>query len=381
MKIVDVKSYLISPTGVFVKIETDEGITGYGEATILYFPQSVAAMIQDMKGYLIGEDPQRIEYIWQSLFRDMFMRGGPVHSAAMSGIDMALWDIKGKYLNVPVYQLLGGLVRDRVRLYGHVAGRSAEEIAKKAKKLADTGVNMIRFRGFHDYDAQSLHDHALGVKQQLEYLEAIRAAVGDEVDIIVECHGRYDPEWAIKLAKGAEKFNPFFIEDPIRHENPQAMALVRSHTTLPLAIGERAHNKWDFRELIVNNYVDYIRPDICHCGGITEMKKIAALAETFYINLVPHNTQGPLAYAATMHAAFAISNVAVVEAAFVNPENRMTDRFVKSFPEFENGYALPPKGPGLGIEVNEEEIIAATENFKPPINMRLRGLDGSVMDW
>jgi len=238
MKITDVKSYLVSPTGVFVKIETDEGICGYGEATIHYFPQSVAAMIQDMKGYLVGEDPQRIEYIWQSLFRDMFMRGGPVHCAAISGIDMALWDIKGKYYNAPVYQLLGGLVRDRVRLYGHVAGKSAEEIAKKAKALADTGVTMIRFRGFHDYDEKRLHDHSLAVEQQLEYLEAIRNAVGYGVDLIVECHGRYDPQWAIKLAQEAKKFKPFFIEDPIRHENPQAMAVVRQHTDVPLAIGK-----------------------------------------------------------------------------------------------------------------------------------------------
>ena len=191
MKITDVKSYLVSPTGVFIKIETDEGICGYGEATVSYFPQSVAAMIRDMKGYLVGEDPQRIEYLWQSLFRDMFMRGGPVHSAAISGVDMALWDIKGKYLNVPVYQLLGGLVRDKVRLYGHVAGHSAYEIAKNAKDLAETGITAIRFRGFHDYDVKRLHDHALGVKEQLEYLEAIRTTVGDSVDLILECHGRY----------------------------------------------------------------------------------------------------------------------------------------------------------------------------------------------
>ena len=159
-------------------------------------------------------------------------------------------------------------------------------------------------------------------EQQIEYLAAIREAVGDDVDLILECHGRYDPEWAIELARRAEPYRPFLIEDPIRHENPQALAQVRAHTRLPLATGERYHNKWDFRETIVNGYVNYLRPDVCHCGGISEMKKIAAFGEVFYMNLIPHNNAGPLGTAATLHAALAIPNVALIEAPWVNSDGK-----------------------------------------------------------
>ena len=225
MKITDVSYFLTTELGssaLFVKIETDFGITGYGEATIHFFPQAVAGMLEDLRLNLVGENPERIEYLWQSCFRRLFMRGGPVTGAAISGIDMALWDIKGKSLGVPVYQLLGGLAREKVRLYGHVSGDTAEEIAERAKERASRGITAIRFRGFHTYDRAGLHDHQLAVDQQVEFTAAIREAVGDKVDILVECHGRYDPEWVIQLAERVKLYRPFFIEDPIRHENPRS---------------------------------------------------------------------------------------------------------------------------------------------------------------
>lgn len=203
MKITNIKPYLLTlghSANVYLKIETDEGISGYGEGTIHYTPQAVYGMLSDLRDCLIGEDPQRIEFLWQSCWRRPFLRGGPVSGAALSAIDMALWDIKGKALGVPVYQLLGGKARDRVRLYGHVTGRSAQEIADNAKRLADQGLTAIRYRGFHTYDDIGLHDHKLAVKQQVEYTEAIRKAVGDDVDLLLECHGRYDLEWAVTLA-------------------------------------------------------------------------------------------------------------------------------------------------------------------------------------
>lgn len=383
MKITDVKVYLVPNTDVYVKIETDAGLSGWGECSVHYMPQATAGMLKDLRLYLLGQDPMRIELLWQSLFRDLFMRGGPSHMAAISGIDMALWDLKGKALNVPVYELLGGLAHDKIRLYSHIAGTSEQEMAAKAKKLADQGVTMIRFRGFHDTDPQRLHDHKKGVEQQVSYLTAMREAVGYGVDFIVECHGRYDPVWAIRLGREVESLKPFFIEDPIRQENPQSLALLRQHIDVPLAAGERYHHRWDFREAIVNQYLDYVRPDICHCGGISEMKKIAALAETFYIGVVPHNTQGPLAMAACMHTAFSTDNVPVVEAIFANPDNvnEQQLRYSGPWPAYENGYALPPKGPGLGIEVNEEALIAAQNDFTPRTQPRLRGYDGSVRDW
>ena len=381
MKITDITWFLTTEgnsPALFVKIATDADIIGYGEATIHFFPQAVEGMLRDLKPYLIGEDPERIEYLWQACFRRLFMRGGPVTGAAISGIDMALWDIKGKAHDTPVYQLLGGLARKKVRLYGHVTGDTAEEIAERAKERAARGITAIRFRGFHVWDRENGHDHQKAVDQQVEFTAAIREAVGDEVDILVECHGRYDPEWVIQLAERIAPYKPFFIEDPIRHENPETMSLVREKIHLPLAAGERYHNKWEFREIIRNNYVNYIRPDVCHCGGITEMRKIAAMAETNYISVIPHNNAGPLGTAASLHASLAIANVVLMEAPFVNRDAKGTD-IVKPFPVVENGYALPLEGPGLGIEFDEE--TAARTPFKPRQMPKLDAPDGSVRDW
>ncbi|MCX7047861.1 MAG: galactonate dehydratase [Candidatus Sumerlaeota bacterium] len=377
MKIANVET-IMTGGDVFVKIETDAGIVGYGDATNHFLPYSVEGTLKDIVPYLIGEDPERIEYLWQSCFRRRFMRGGPATGTALGGIDMALWDIKGKAYGAPVYQLLGGLARTKVRVYGHVSGNTAEEAAKQAQQRVAKGITAIRFRAFHSYDAENLHEHKLAVQQQIEYLAAIRKAVGDDVDIILECHGRYDPEWAIELARRAEPYHPFMIEDPLRPENPQAMAQVRAATRIPLATGERFHSKWEFRETIVNSYVNYLRPDVIHCGGISEMKKIAAFGEVFYQSLILHNNAGPLGTAATLHAALAIPNVELIEAPWVNSDAR-TD-VVAPYPKVEAGYALPLEGPGLGVTFDEK--LAKSKPFrKPGLQPRLNAFDGSVRDF
>jgi galactonate dehydratase len=319
----------------------------------------VAGMLRDLTPYLIGQDPQRIEYLWQVCFRRRFQRGGPSTGTALAGIDQALWDIKGKACGVPVYQLLGGLARTKVRVYGHAGGKTAEQAARQAKRRAEKGITAIRFRAFHSYDAEDLHDHKLAVRQQIEYLAAIRKAVGDDVDLILECHGRYDPEWAVKLAEQAKPYRPFLIEDPIRHENPEALKWLRERTDIPLAIGERYHSKWDCRETVVNQYVSYLRPDVCHCGGISEMRKIAALAEVYYINLIPHNNAGPLGSAATLHAALALPNVTLIEAPWVNGDAQ--GDVVKPYPRVENGFALPLEAPGLGVAFDEDRAKAVRD--------------------
>ncbi len=363
---------------VFVRIETDAGIVGYGDATNHFVPHSVEGMLKDVYPYLIGEDPQRIEYLWQVCYRRRFVRGGPATGAAVAGIDQALWDIKGKAYGVPVYQLLGGLARTKVRVYGHVSGRTAEEAARQAKQRVAKGITAIRFRAFHSYDAKDFHEHALALRQQIEYLAAIREAVGDDIDLILECHGRYDPVWALKLAEQAKPYHPFFIEDPIRHENPEALKWLRHRTNIPLAIGERYHDKWDFRETIVNQYVDYLRPDISHCGGISEMKKIAAMAEVYYIDLIPHNNAGPLGSAATLHAALAIPNIELIEAPWVNSDPEVD--VVRPFPTVEDGFALPLEGPGLGVTF--DEALAASKPFREGgLQPRLNARDGSVRDF
>ena len=364
---------------VFVRIETDAGIVGYGDATNHFLPYSVEGMLKDLAPYVIGEDPQRIEYLWQSCFRRRFQRGGPSTGTAIAGIDQALWDIKGKLAGMPVYQLLGGLARTSVRVYGHVSGLTAAEAATQAKERASRGITAIRFRAFHSHDANDFHDHKTAVYQQIEYLEAMREAVGEDVDLILEVHGRYDPEWAIKLFELAKPFRPFFIEDPIRHENPEALKWLREHTDQPLAIGERYHSKWDCRETIENQYVNYIRPDVNHCGGISEMKKIAAMAEVYYINLIPHNNAGPLGSAATLHAALAIPNVTMMEGGWVN-RAQQDPKVVRPFPTVVDGYALPLEGNGLGVSFDEAE--AASIPFgKVRMQPYLQAKDGSVRDF
>ena len=371
-------STIMTGRDVFVRIETDAGIVGYGDATNHFLPHSVEGMLKDVYPYLIGEDPQRIEYLWQVCYRRRFQRGGPATGTALAGIDQALWDIKGKACGMPVYQLLGGLARTKVRVYGHVSGKTAAEAAAQAKQRKAKGITAIRFRAFHSYDAEDLHDHASAVRQQIEYLAAIREAVGDDIDLILECHGRYDPVWALKLIEQAKPYNPFFVEDPIRHENPEALRWLRERTDVPLAIGERYHDKWDCRETIENQYVDYLRPDVSHCGGISEIKKIAAMAEVYYINLIPHNNAGPLGSAATLHAALAIPNITLIEAPWVN--GNAEGGVVKPFPTTEDGYALPLEDPGLGVTF--DEALAASKPFREgSLQPRLNAMDGSVRDF
>lgn len=365
---------------IYVKIETDSGITGYGDATNHFLPHSVIGMLKDLRPYLLNEDPQRIEYLWQSCYRRRFQRGGPATGSALAGIDQALWDIKGKACGMPVYQLLGGLAREKVRAYGHVGGQTAEIAASSAKKLVERGITAIRFRAFHSYDAIDVHDHATAVDQQIEYLAAIREAVGDDIDLLLECHGRYDPQWAIKLAGLAKPYNPFFIEDPIRHENPEALKYLREKTDIPIAIGERYHDKWDCRETIVNQYATYLRLDVCHCGGISEMKKAAAMAETYYMDLIPHNNATALGSMATVHAALAIPNITMIEGGAIHAVNHPTAAVAGPFPEVVDGYVLPPEVPGLGITVDEEAAAAVPFNDKV-MQPRLKGFDGAVRDF
>lgn len=379
MKITNVET-IATGRDIFVKIETDAGITGYGDATNHFLPHSVIGMLKDLRPYLLNEDPQRIEYLWQSCYRRRFQRGGPATGSALAGIDQALWDIKGKACGLPVYQLLGGLAREKVRAYGHVGGQTAEIAANSAKKLVERGITAIRFRAFHSYDAIDVHDHATAVDQQIEYLAAIREAVGDDIDLLLECHGRYDPQWAIKLAGLAKPYNPFFIEDPIRHENPEALKYLREKTDIPIAIGERYHDKWDCRETLENQYATYLRLDINHCGGITEMKKAAAMAETYYIDLVPHNNAGAVGCMATVHAALAIPNVTMMESGQMQRIDHPSEAVAGPFPKMVDGYAIPPEEPGLGITVNEEaaaEIPFNDTGMQP----RLKGFDGSVRDF
>ena len=380
MRISEVKLYITDDNrpSVYVKIETDEGICGYGESSIGFMPQGALGLLKDLRPYLIGEDPERIEYLWQMAFRVLFYRGGPDTGAALSGIDMALWDIKGKKYGLPVYQLLGGRARDRVLVYGHAGGKDRTELVENARERVSRGVRFIRYRGFHDFDADAYHDHQSAVEQSSEYMAALREALGDRVEIILECHGRFDPRWAIDLAKRVEKYRPFLLEDPIRHENPAVLAEIKAKTDIPIATGERYHSKWDFAEIINNRHVDYVRPDIAHCGGITEIRKISAMAEVQYIKVIPHNNSGPLGTAASMHASLSIPNIELMEAPFVNKTDYRY-KVTKPFPLFKDGFADIVDRPGLGVDFDEAAAEAGEpEYIKLP---KLKGEDGSAQDF
>lgn len=368
---------VLSGHRVLVKIATDDGLVGWGEGSG-FLPHAVLGLVEELRPYLLGEDASRINFLWQEVFRRPFVRGGPITGSAVAAIDLALWDLKGHAMDAPVYQLLGGAARDRVRVYGHVHADTAEEIAAKARVMAERGIQVIRYRGFIDTDKQGVHDHAAGVRQQIEFTEAIRDAVGPDVDLILECHGRYDPAWAVKLIKAVERFEPLFVEDPIRHEHPGGYRQLRAASSVPLATGERGHSKWELRELIENRLVDYLRPDVCWAGGITEMMKIASFAETYLINMVPHNIQGPLGSAATLHASMAIPNLTVMEAALY-AGREVVEGDIRPWPTVLDGHALPPAGPGLGVTVDE----GALPGPLPPRggHPRLRALDGSARDW
>jgi galactonate dehydratase len=380
MRITAVKRFLVTDAGragIYVKIETDTGLYGVGEATLGSSPRAVLGLLDDLEHWLIGADPERIEFLWQRCYRRLFFRGGSVTGSALSGIDQALWDLAGKALGVPVHRLLGGRARDRLRYYVHVGGASAEAAAASARRAVERGATAVRFSAVQATDRTGIHDHRATVDRTVEHTRAIRAALGPDVDLLVECHGRFDPPWAIELCKRVEPYRPFFVEDPIRHEYRDALAQVRAHVATPLAMGERAHDKWDMRELIERDYVDYLRPDVCNCGGITELRKIAAYAEVHHINIVPHNVAGPIGTAAGVHLAFAAQNVAMIEAPWALRDGEET--LAGPYPRVEGGYILPPEASGLGVDIDEAACAAAP--FTPWLLPEILAPDGSVRDW
>ncbi len=379
MRITAMRCFLVTDAGrvgVYVKIETNAGIHGVGEATIASSPRAIAGLLADLEPWVVGQDPTRIEFLWQRCYRRLFFRGGPITGSALSGIDQALWDLGGKALGVPVHRLLGGLARDRLRYYVHLGGDTPERAAESAVRAAAQGVTAVRFSPVQATDREGTHDHRAAVDRTVAYTRAIREAVGPDVDLLVECHGRFDPPWAVEVARRVEQYRPFFVEDPVRHEHRDAMAHVRAHAAVPFAMGERAHDKWEMRELIEREYADYLRPDVCNCGGITELRKIAAHAEAHHINLVPHNVAGPIGTAAGVHLAFACQNVAMIEAPWVGRDAAAT---AGPYPRVEGGYILPPDAPGLGVDLDEAACVAAP--FAPRLLPDILAPDGSVRDW
>ncbi len=377
MKITNVKSFVASSGHFFVKVETDAGIYGLGEGGLRRRTLALAEVVRSFEPFLIGADPFQIEHLWQVMFRGGFFPGGVVQAAAVSAVDIALWDIKGKALNVPVYELLGGRTRDKVVCYPHNSGDAIDALVESCRKTHEAGWKFVRW-GLADGADKGTFEPRRAIRYSVEQVEAVRNALGGHVQIVVDVHTRLDPADSLDFCNKMAPYDPFFIEDPLRSENPASLRRLRQQTSVPLAVGEQFDSKWTFREVIEEDLMDYCRVDLCIAGGLTEARKIAGWCETHYIHLAPHNPLGPVSTAACLHLCLASSLVGVQELPRA-PMSSLTDEFPVQVP-FESGYLLPPEAPGLGIEFNEAALTnVSTQDYGPPTGYQRD--DGSYTNW
>ena len=373
---------------VFVKVETGEdGLWGWGEASLEWKTRSVVGAVEDFAPMLIGEDPARIEHLYQKMYRQSFWRLGVIGMSAISGIEQALWDIRGKMLGVPVCDLLGGRVRDRVRMYTHLGGGDMKAVYEAqqddpaamvdlAKQVVERGYNAVKV--LLTPPTEALNSIA-AYRHAERRMAALRDALGESVDIMIDCHGRHFPGNAVEFCRILAPYRPLFIEEPVPPENIDALAEVRRQSPVTIATGERLVTRFEFREVLEKQACHIIQPDLCHCGGLWEAKKIAAMAETYYVGVAPHNPLGPVANAAALHFAISTPN-------FLIQEDMLTDvpwrwEVVQHGLKTVGGYWLPPEAPGLGIEVDEK--AAAQHPFQQEVlhATTVRALDNAILDW
>lgn len=345
---------------VFVKVETDQpGLIGWGEASVEGKPRAVAGCIEDMEPMILGQDARRVEHCWQILYRSGFWRQGVIGLSALSGIDQALWDVKGKELGRPVYELLGGAVRDKVRMYTHFGGATPEEMAENARNKVEKGWTAIKTVPI---PLTRIVDGPAVLKKAEAGLRAVRAAVGDEIDILLDMHGRVTPQMAIQYGKRFEAYTPLFMEEPAQAENPAAMAPIARALSIPIATGERLFTRWGFREILETGAASLLQPDTCHAGGISEVRRIAAMAEVYYAGVAPHNPYGPISTAACVHVDLATPNFVIQE--MVDPDIAPEAMaLVKEPLPVVDGYIYPPDKPGLGVEIDEEACARRQPDF------------------
>ena len=380
MKITNVETFLVwggRKNFSFVVVDTDEGISGVGENGLSSRELAVQGAVEHFKPFLIGRDPFRIEALWQEMSRGGFFPAGNTTTGAIAAIDIALWDIKGKALGVPVYELLGGLARDKIVCYPHVTGASTEELVENARRHVEEGWKFVRWGLGGQVQEDQVFEPSAAMRASVKEFEALREALGDEVELCFDLHTKTDPPDAIQFCKQVEQYRPFFIEDPIRSEGAYSLRHLRRHVDVPLAIGEQYHSKWEFREVIEEELTDYARVDVCIAGGLTEAKKIAAAAETHYIKLATHNPLGPVSSAACAHLNIACPNVGVQEQP-TRPGVLLPD-VVPVQMTWEDGYILPPARPGLGVEFDREAARKLPFQMREPPH--LRRSDGSYTNW
>ena len=387
MKVTGIKQFRIAdPSGIgggyhIVKIETDAGISGLGEVGIPSWGKAVTGAIEHLSQLVIGEDPWSTETLWQEMFRSNFFPADRVYTCAISAIDIALWDIKGKSVDKPVYKLLGGPVRNRVVCYPHIAGSSIEELIAAAREVHEQGWKFVRWHlpsSDESFPEPGVLEPRESINIAIESVAAVRDALPD-IEICLDVHTRLDTTHSIQLCQALEPLKPFFIEDPIRAENPGSYEKISRKVNLPIAAGEQWNSKWGFREAIENEWIDYARIDLCIAGGLTESLKITHLAETHYIDIVPHNPLGPVSAAACVHLCMASTNVGVQEMPKA-PGSFATDFFPVQI-GFSDGYAFAYDAPGLGVELNEalaeQHRLSEKDDFLPRMTRR----DGAFTNW
>lgn len=359
MKITDIKTFVVDcfrTNWAFVKVYTDEGIDGVGEATLEYKEHALCGAVEHIKDVLVGKDPTNIEQIVHDLYRDSYWRCGPVLMSAISAVEVALWDILGKSLNVPVYKLLGGKTNEKVRIYvnGWFAGaKTPEQFGEKAKIAVQRGVTAMKWDPFgKTYMDISNKD----LDTALKCVAAVREAVGNEVDLLIEGHGRFNVATGIKIAKELEQFKPMLFEEPVPPDNLAALKAVRDKSPVAISAGERLYNLRQYKDMFDLRAADYIQPDISHAGGLMELKKISALADMHYTGFAPHNPSGPVANAATLQLAGCCTNFSILEIMYSDVPWRadVTNEELR----YEDGYIYVPDKPGIGIEINEEACLA-----------------------
>lgn len=382
MKITALTTFIVPPRWCFVKIDTDAGLSGWGEPIVEGRAHTVAAAVEELADYLIGKDPHRIEDHWAVMYRGGFYRGGAVHMSAIAGIDQALWDIKGKDLGVPVHSLLGGQLRDQIRVYSWIGGDRPADSARMAKDCADRGFTAVKMNGTEEMQFVDTHDKVDAV---LERVQAIRDTLGPNFGIAVDFHGRVHRPMAKVLARELDAFDLMFIEEPVLSEHAEALRDIANHCATPIALGERLFSHWDFKRILEAGYVDILQPDPSHSGGITETRKIAAMAEAYDVAIALHCPLGPIALAANLQLDAVCYNAFIQEQSLgihYNTTNDLLDYLVDpSVFAYRDGHVAIPQGPGLGIEVNEDKVRAAAAQGHRWRNPVWRHKDGSFAEW
>lgn len=382
MKIVSYETFIVPPRWLFLKIVTDEGIAGWGEPVVEGKALTVQTAVEELMDSLMGKDPLRIEDHWQVMYRGGFYRGGPILMSAIAGIDQALWDIKGKHYNAPIYQLLGGSCRESIRVYSWIGGDRPDDVVRAALEKKEAGFTAVKMNASEELQFIDTFEK---VDQVVERVAAIREAAGPYFGIGIDFHGRVHKPMAKALAKALEPYRLMFIEEPVLPENNEALRDIANHTSTPIATGERMFSRWDFKSILESGYVDIIQPDLSHAGGITECKKIFAMAEAYDVAVAPHCPLGPIALAACLQVDATAYNAIIQEQSLgihYNQGNDLLDYVTDpSVFGYKDGHVSIPQGPGLGISINEEVVRKMAQTGHRWRNPVWRHQDGTVAEW